>query len=155
MMRRLVAENFENHLVHLILDLLIKFRGCTHFFFPTTPSSICASSFSSTQPVLWPNNQLPCHSTSWLQKDQTSTNLLRKNIAPSGDTVQYYSAIHCTIILTVQGPLLSTETFMYISHCHSSAHIHFAVFVKLSSHVHCVTMLNYLLGLIFSACLCI
>jgi hypothetical protein len=32
-MWRLVAENFENHLVHLVLDLLINFHGCTHFFF--------------------------------------------------------------------------------------------------------------------------
>ena len=58
--RRTVAENFENHLVHLVSDLLINFHGCTHFFFSTTPS-ICASSSSSSpfwsiQPVLWPNN---------------------------------------------------------------------------------------------------
>jgi hypothetical protein len=96
-------SDLENHLVHLVLDLLINFHGFTHFFFSTTPSSICASSsasFSSTQPVLWPNNQLPCHSTCWLQKDQTSTKLLRKNIAPSGDTQQYNCAINCIIILT-------------------------------------------------------
>jgi hypothetical protein len=64
---------------------------CTPFFsfIITTPLTIWASSLSSTQPVLWPNNQLPCHSTCWLQKDHTSTKLLRKNIAPSGDTQQY------------------------------------------------------------------
>jgi hypothetical protein len=32
-MWRLVAENFENHFVYLVLDLLINFHGCTHFFF--------------------------------------------------------------------------------------------------------------------------
>jgi hypothetical protein len=31
-MWRLVAENFENHLFHLVLYLLINFRCCTHFF---------------------------------------------------------------------------------------------------------------------------
>jgi len=44
MIGRLITENFENYVVHLVLDLLINFRGCTHFFFSTTPSSICASS---------------------------------------------------------------------------------------------------------------
>jgi hypothetical protein len=58
MMWRLVEENFENHLLPLVLDLLINFHWCTNFFFSTTPLSIRVSSpsFSSTQPVLWPNN---------------------------------------------------------------------------------------------------
>ena len=32
-MWRLVVEKFENRLVHLVLDLLINFHGCTHLFF--------------------------------------------------------------------------------------------------------------------------
>jgi hypothetical protein len=39
-MWRPVAEKFENRLVHLVLDLIIKFHGCTHWFFSTTPSSM-------------------------------------------------------------------------------------------------------------------
>jgi hypothetical protein len=33
-MWRLIAENFENHLFHLVLRVyvLINFRWCTHFF---------------------------------------------------------------------------------------------------------------------------
>jgi len=50
-------------------------------------------------------------------------------------------------------PLYSTEFFVYISGCHSSARINMAVFDQMSSPVQCVTMLNYLLGLIFSLCL--
>lgn len=50
-------------------------------------------------------------------------------------------------------PNYSTELFVHISDCHSSAPITMAVFGQLSSPVHCMTTLNYLLGLIFSACL--
>jgi hypothetical protein len=78
-MWRLVAENFENHLVHLVLYILINFRWCTPFFFDY---SIHLRIFFK-------------HTASAMAKqlDQTSNKLLRKNIALPGDTQQYYCAI--------------------------------------------------------------
>jgi hypothetical protein len=87
------TKKFENHLVHLVLDLLINFHGCTHSFFLTTPSSICATSpFSSTQPVLWLNNSFGIsqhvgYRRTRVQLNQCA-NLLHRLGTPTNITVQ-------------------------------------------------------------------